>query len=260
VLKLRAAPGGGTIRANLQIANTGHRLLRTSVRVEPASASWLKLLGEPGRGPVVTVDQTDLTLEIEVPERFEPPPRATIVFESNGGNRRVEVQLERPAATDVIPEAAAAGDTRAGIDLGALVARQPIGWRLLTWSLGALLLRLLLQVSGRFFESGASAAEAGASLRGAAAVFAVLGLAVAVRFALKHGELRDVPSVGFAGALAGVLAAAVVVAASRTIEPVLGPLRASAIAACLLWGVLGLGLAALSTVLLPPTTETEGSS
>jgi hypothetical protein len=98
------------------------------------------------------------------------------------------------------------------------------------------------------------------SLRGAAVVFAVLGLAVALRFALKHGELRDVPPVGFAGALAGVLAAAVVVAACRTIEPLLGPLLASAIAACLLWGVLGLGLAALSAVLLPPPTEAESSS
>jgi hypothetical protein len=260
VLKLRAAPGGGMIRATLQIANTGYRLLRSSVRVEPASAGWVKITGEAARGPVVTVDQTDLTLEIHVPETFDTPPRATIVLDSNGGTRRVEVQLERPVATEVIPEGTAAVDSHVGLNLGALIARQPIGWRLVTWSVGALLLRLLLQASGLLLGAGAGAAQAGLPIQGAAILFAVLGCVVALQFALKHGELPDVPAVAFAGAFAGVLAAAVVVAACRTIEPILGPLATSPIAACLLWGLLGLGLAGLSAELVPASTGSEGSS
>jgi hypothetical protein len=59
-LKVRAIPGGGMTRASLQISNTGYRLLRTDVRVEPAGASWVKVPDASARGPIVTVDQTEL--------------------------------------------------------------------------------------------------------------------------------------------------------------------------------------------------------
>ena len=153
-LKLKAAPGGGMMRASVQITNTGYRLLRTKARVEPASATWLKIPAELARGPIVTVDQTDLPLEVHIPETFATPPTAALVLESNGGSRRVEVRLERPAAVDTIPDAPPVPDSHVGLGLRDLIASQPIGLRLVTWSLGALLLRVLVLVSGLLVAAG----------------------------------------------------------------------------------------------------------
>jgi hypothetical protein len=153
----------------------------------------------------------------------------------------------------VIPEALASPVGYAGLGLHDLIARQPIGLRLVAWSLGTLLLRLLVMVGGLVPVVGAGA-SATPSLPGVAVLMAVLGCGAAVVFALKQGEPRDVPASGFAGGFAGVLAAALLVAACRTIEPILGTkLAASPIAACLLWGLLGAGLAAVSAWLAPPT-------
>ena len=258
-LKLRAAPGGGIMRAGLQITNTGYRLLRTNARVEPPSATWLKLPGALARGPIVTVDQTDLSLEVHIPETFTTPPSATLVLESNGGSRRVEVRLERPAVVDAIPDASSVQDSYVGLGLRALIARQPIGLRLVTWSLGALVLRVLVLVAGLVVASGPG--EGRPPLGPAAVLLAALGCAGALAFVLKYGEARDAPAVGFAGACAGVLAATLLIAACRTIEPVLGPaLSASPVAVCLLWVGLGVTLACLSVVLAPPRPDGEGST
>jgi hypothetical protein len=92
-------------------------------------------------------------------------------------------------------------------------------------------------------------------------LLAALGCVAAVLFALRRGELRDVPAVGFAGGIAGVLAAALLVAACRTIEPLLGAgPAASPIAVCLLWGALGAALAVASAALVPPRPVAEGST
>jgi hypothetical protein len=243
------------IRSSLQITNTGYRLLRTTVRVEPASATWVKLPADSARGPIVTVDQTDLAIEVHIPENYDEPPSATVVLDSNGGTRRVEVRLERPAAPALFPDAPDVCEQHPGLSLGTVIARQPLPLRLITWSLGALLLRVLLLASALVASPGPDRP----TLAGAAIVMAVVGCVAAVRFALKHGELRDVPAVGFAGGLLGVFAATVLVAACRTLEPLLGrTLAASPIAVCLLWGVLGAALAGLSAVLAPPRTEPEG--
>ena len=258
-LKLRAAPGGGIMRASLQITNTGYRLLRTNARVEPASASWLKVPAELARGPIVTVDQTDLPLELHIPETFATPPRATLVLESNGGSRRVEVRLERPAAVDAIPDAPSVQDSHVGLGLRALIARQPVGQRLVTWSVAGVLLRALVLVSGLVFAAGTG--EGRPPLGPAAVLLAAVGCAGALGFVLRHGELRDAPAVGFAGACAGVLAATLLIAACRTIEPILGTgTSASPVAVCLLWVVLGATLAGISAVLAPPRRDGEGSS
>jgi pSer/pThr/pTyr-binding forkhead associated (FHA) protein len=254
VLKLRATPGGGLMRTSVRITNTGYRLLRTKARIEPAATAWLKLPAELTRAPIVTVDQTDVPLEVQIPEIFTETPAAAIVLESNGGTRRVEVRLERPAAADVIPEPSGPLETQSGLGLGTLIARQPPGMRLIVWSLGALLLRMLVLVSGLVIAPGSG--EARPPLRPAVVLFGVFGCLAAIRFALKHGAPGDFPAVGFAGGVLGVLAASLVVAACRTIEPLLGPaLSGSAVAVCLVWGLLGLIVAGVSVVAIPPRVE-----
>jgi hypothetical protein len=260
VLKLRAVPGGGMMRASVRITNTGYRLLRTQARIEPASTAWLKLPAELSRAPIVTVDQTELPLEVQIPEDFHETPTAAIVLESNGGTRRVEVRLERPAATELIPEPSGAHETRAGLELRSLIERQPLGMRLILWSLGLLLLRVLVLVSGLVIAPATG--EARPPLLPAAVLLGILGCLAAIGFAIKYGEPRDVPAVGFAGGVAGVLAAALVVAACRTIEPILGPgLAGSGVAVCLLWGLLGAIAAGVSVVIVSPRSDGgEGSS
>jgi hypothetical protein len=132
--------------------------------------------------------------------------------------------------------------------------------RLILWSLGALVLRVLVLVSGLLMLPGTG--EARPPLRPAAVLLAILGGMAAIRLALRYGELRDVPAVGFAGGVAGVLGAAVLVAACRTIEPILGPgLGGSGVAVCLLWGLLGAIVAGVSAVAIPPRLDDgEGSS
>ena len=67
------------------------------MRIEPADARWVKLLaGQDGR-PFQTIDQTEIPVELELPETIDRLLRALIVIESNGGTRRVEVRVERPA-------------------------------------------------------------------------------------------------------------------------------------------------------------------
>jgi pSer/pThr/pTyr-binding forkhead associated (FHA) protein len=254
VLKLRATPGGGMMRASVRITNTGYRLLRTQARIEPAATAWLKLPAELSRTPIVTVDHTDVPLELQIPEIFTETPAAAIVLESNGGTRRVEVRLERPAAAEIIPEPSAAQETRTGLGLGALIARQPLVMRLIVWSMGAVLLRVLVLVSSLIFAAGTG--EARPPLRPAVMLLGLVGCLAAIRFALKHGAPGDVPAVGFAGGVVGVLAASVVVAVCRTIEPILGPgLAGSGVAVCAVWGLLGVIVAGVSAVAVPPRPD-----
>jgi hypothetical protein len=260
VLRLRAVPGGGTLRASVRITNTGYRLLRTQARIEPASTAWLKLPAELARAPIVTVDQFELPLDVQIPEVFTETPTAAIVLESNGGTRRVEVRLERPAAVEAIPEASSPQETHIGLGLRAEIERQPLVLRVVQWSLVALVLRALVLVAPIFIASGMG--EARPPLRPAAVVLGILGGFAAIRLAFLFGELRDVPAVGFAGGVLGVLGAALLVAACRTIEPILGPgLAGSGVAVCVVWALLGAILAGVSAVIVPPRPDDgEGSS
>ena len=96
-LSVQAKMGGGVTRLSLRITNVGFRLLRSSVRIEPAGARWIKLLfGGDGRS-FQTIDQTEIPVEIELPETIDGIKRAVIVIESNGGTRRVEIRVERPS-------------------------------------------------------------------------------------------------------------------------------------------------------------------
>ena len=96
-LLVQAKMGGGITRLSLRITNVGFRLLRTTVRIEPSDAKWVKLLaGQDGRS-FQTIDQTEIPVELALPETIDRLLRALIVIESNGGTRRVEVRVERPA-------------------------------------------------------------------------------------------------------------------------------------------------------------------
>jgi hypothetical protein len=253
-LAVRAATGGGTTRQTVQVTNVGYRLLRSTVRVEPSASSWLRVPAEFTRGPFVTVDRTEVPIEVQIPEVLPGDPQiGGIVIEGNGGTKRVEVRVEWATASGAIPEGVPA--SLGGEGLAELIARQPLGARIAIWGTLALALRLMVALGG-MLVAGAEG-EPSPHLRGAAIVFAVAGAALAAALAARRGEPRDVPAAGFAGAVAGVLAAALMVAAGRTIEPILG--RAPPVlVAVLLWAAIGAGLAVASSTLVPYRPRTEG--
>jgi hypothetical protein len=81
-----------------------------------------------------------------------------------------------------------------------------------------------------------------------ALVLGLVGALAGAGLAARRGGRREAPPGGFAGACAGVIASSGLVAACRSIEPVLGGWSTSILAVCLLWALLGAGLAGLSTL------------
>ena len=64
--------GGGVTRLSLRITNVGFRLLRSSVRVEPqVDSRWVKLLSGADGLPFQTIDQTEIPVEVELPETID---------------------------------------------------------------------------------------------------------------------------------------------------------------------------------------------
>jgi hypothetical protein len=251
-LSVRAVAGGGLTRHSLRITNTGYRLLRSTARVEPPGTSWVRLAPEFSKGPFVTLERTDLPVEVEIPESLAAPRAAELVVEGNGGTRRVEIRLEPPGAGAEWPEPGLSASSRIEPGFVAALARLPIPARLALGGAGGLALRVLIVLAGMIVGGRGSAGAATPRLQGAAVLLAALGGCAAAGFALRRGEPRDVPPAAFAGAFAGVLCAALLVAACRAVEPLLGSgLASSPLAVSLLWAILGTGLGGLSVWLIP---------
>ena len=252
-LVIRATPGGGSIRRSVQVSNVGHRLLRSTARVEPPGSSWLKLPPEFDGRPFVTVEVTDLPVEVEIPETFSQPMTAELVIEGNGGSKRVAVVLEAKSVSADFPEGRAVeANASGGATLEGLIARQSPVARMASWGLAALAIRLIVGVASGSIGEDAMTASGPDSPRlgGVALILAAIGALLGGVLAARRGGWREAPTGGFAGGFAGVIAASALVATCRSIEPALGSWSNSAIAVCLLWALMGSGLAALSTLVV----------
>lgn len=230
--------GGGLTRRTVTVTNTGYRLLRTTARVEPPDAAWLRLAPGPGAtgAPFTTLDRTTLTLEITLPDAPGESRAAALCLTGNGGDRRVTVTVSPRAEPETAPAAAAAGSV------------EPAGWDFadLRRRVGAipprrrLLLGALIGMVGRAAMAAASAVLPG--ILGPLAAGAVVGAAAGVEAMRRRGTVRDLPAGAAAGGVAGVLAAAVAVAAAHAVESALG-ITASWLAVGV-WGAIGLAAAA----------------
>jgi hypothetical protein len=246
------ASGGGTTRRTLRIGNTGFRLLHSTIRVEPPGTSWLRVAAEHAGRPVVTVESSELAVEIDLPERLDSPRSAALVVESDGGAARVEVVLEPAGAAESIEPATSEASAQWG--LSAWLARRSLASRA-AWIVAALIsLRLLVAIGSGVWWT--EAAEVSPGLAGPAALLAGLGAALGLAFGFSRGEPRDRPACAFAGSIAGLITAAVLVALARTVEAPLGGMPVGLVA----WLVLGVALAGLSWWLVPETHAGEGAS
>lgn len=217
--RLEVRDRGGITRHVVRIGNVGYRMLRGTVRIEPSGTRWLRI--DPSfRGPAFsTVEGTDLTLELDLSEGNPAPATAELVIESNGGNRRVAVAVvpaDRPPPLPMSTE-----PPLAGVSLPARVATAvgvAVAVRLLAFVVGTQLATLAVVAAG---------------------VGSVLGI---------WKGWRHAASGAVAGALLGVMAAAPVHAALRTVE---GAVGGSVWIGLPAWAAIGAGLAVASELVWP---------
>jgi len=254
-LLIKAATGGGVTRQSLRVTNVGYRLLKCTARVEPPGTPWVHLRPEHDGRPFQTIEQTELPIELEVPETIDRPIRALIVIESNGGTRRVEVRIERPGEQVVIPGAgggAAVSEVPEwGKRLSRRVARLRPGVRIAAGCAGAIAVRLLVLLMNALPIGGGGGSPWEPRLSSFAIVLAAGGVLAGLRLALVRGERRDLPAAGFAGGAIGLLTAALWFAVVQSVERVLGTRSTSIWALGLLWGAIGALLGLVSTFLIP---------
>jgi hypothetical protein len=269
-LTLRPSAAGGMVQQSLRITNIGYRLLTCTVQVEPPGNTRIRA----GAGPFVIIDQTDLPIEIDLTEdsgrsRFDTSLGA-IKIASNGGTKRIEVRLERASRAQLIP---APSPTASAVDLnawarplGAHLAALPLAVRFALAPLAFMVLRLLISLSTLIPPWPAGAARTGElRLDAVALLFGSAGLVAGALWAARRGKGQDesrgldMASAGFAGGLIGLFTSAVGFALIQSVESVLGSWSNSTPAATALWGVLGLALAMLSWLLLPPRATSSGA-
>jgi FHA domain len=251
---VRAATGGGITQQTLRITNVGYRLLRCKARVEPPGTRWVRLRPEYDGRPFQTIDQTDLPIELELPETIDRPLGASIVIESNGGTRRVGVRIERASDQVVVPEPG--GGASAAFPLwreqffGKVARLAPVA-RIAIACAVAIALRLLVIVINALPIGAAPAHLSEPKLSAVGIILISLGMFAGLALASRRGERRDYPAAGFAGGAIGLLASALWFALLQSVERLLGPWATSIVAVALLWGLIGAALALLSIVVVP---------
>ena len=238
-LLVQAKMGGGVARLSLRITNVGFRLLRSSLRIEPAGARWVKLLAGGDGKAFPTIDQIEIPVELELPETIDRVLRAAIVIESNGGTRRVEVRIERPA--DALPDA----EPAAGLavqempvlarQLRERLARVNLLARAVVCGGGAAGFRLVLALSSALPIGGAGSSVAEPWIAAVALLTVGLGVLCGLILAKRRGERRDLVTAGVAGGLLGLLSSAPLFSLLQCAERVLGPWSTSVAAVSLFW-------------------------
>lgn len=241
-LVIRVTPGGGTLARSVQVANVGHRLLHVRAAIEPAGTAWVRLAGPFAGGTQTVVDAVDVALDVIVPEILPRPLQATLRLDGDGGTKSVELILEAKTT----PEPSAPVATRSGPGPGERLALVSAPARFAALGLGGVVVRLAVGVAGRF---GADAGSPG--LMGVAALFAAVGALVGALLAGRRAGITAVVPAAVSAAIAGCGGAAIVVAACRAVEPMMGGLAGSSVATALLWGAIGAAVAGLSVAIVP---------
>lgn len=249
-LRIRAIPGGGTTRQRLAITNTGYRLLRSTLRVEPPTA-WVRVPPEYQARPFTTAEHTEVPIDVMIPESLSRAMKSTIVVESNGGSRRIEVVMEAS------PKEASYIDSTKDESIGIHstfrehLSRLPLGKRVLFGAIGSGAIRGCLLMGDVCWRIVGGDTRTLPSMGGAVLILGALGALGGAHFTNRRGEKGDLPFGAFAGGFAGVLMACLAVAASRAVEPAFGRLLALP-----LWTLIG-ALAGLVSMAMVPVLEPE---
>jgi FHA domain len=262
-LVVRLATIGGTVRQTLRITNVGYRLLRSRARVEGDEKARIRIPAEFRDQSFLTVDQTEMPVEIDLPEALSVSSPGVVVIESNGGTKRIEVKIERPARANEVPEFAAEFPRADSAAWRHAFAARLAGVSLIRRVLFAaglmFAVRALVLVVGFIPVGVAGASRVEPRLGAIALLCAAIGLVIGAMRASRAGHWNDAAPAGFAGGLAGVFVGAFLSALLKSIESLLGSWVTSAVAVLLLWPLLGAGIALLSWLVLPARTAPRTS-
>ncbi len=226
-LLVKAPAGGGITRQTIRVTNVGYRLLKSTAKIDPPDTRWLRLDHQTNGRPFQTIDQTDLAVELELPETIDRPLTAAVLIESNGGTRRIGVRVERPAAPVVVVPDDRAGTAGLAFPVLSEHLRRRLGRLAPAARLGvacACLIALrLLAVLANVLPIGAAAGHAvEPRLSRIAIVLAAAGALAGCGLAIKRGDRRDLAAAGFAGAAFGLLGSGVWFALIQSVERLLG--------------------------------------
>ena len=249
-LKVAVATGGVTVRQKIRVANVGHRLLRGRVRVEPGGGVTLVLDPAWSTHDFLVRDFVDVPIEIVVPDPITGSISADLVVSGAGVEKRVTVQVDRKIVATPLEGGGIDPELTPMVLPAFLTAfgAMPPGKRAILGGFGALCARLVVGlVTGSFGEAGMTASGSEVPALGPAVVALGLVGALAVGWLMKSaGGWLDALWGSVAGLGLGTLLAALLVAACRAIEPILGPWGSSPPVVLGLWVAIGVALAILA--------------
>lgn len=249
-LAVRGTPGA-KVRKSFRVANVGFRLLKTRLRVEPADAGWI---GVPQgfSGEFTTVEETEVPIEVELPETIPGRLSASLVLESNGGSARVSVSIEPAAlaASGGPPDEMATEVPEGGI--GATFGNGLASWLAGRGPRVRVVGGAIVGAGCRLGIGLASGFSGVAMLPGPALLLGIVGAVAGGAWIGHRGGARDVPVGAFAGAFGGLITASLIVSLCQAIEPILGDVGSrNLLAVAALWGLLGASIGGASMRLVP---------
>jgi hypothetical protein len=254
--RLEIRSTGGTTRHVLRITNVGYRLLRSTARVEPASTRWLRIASPYAGRAFPTIEGTELPIEVEVPEGQRGGLSAEIVVESNGGTRRIGVSIGTPATPSALLDSSDVSSAPTISDLFRPVARTltrlPAPARIVIGIVTALAVRSLVLAASPIPIGPRGLPMAGPRLPALAALCAAIGAVAGLVKGWRNSKSPgDSATAGIAAGFLGIMAAALIYAAVRTIEGSLGDWSSSFWAVGLVWAAIGAATAAATCLILP---------
>jgi hypothetical protein len=263
--RLDVKASGGTTSHVLRITNVGYRLLRSTARVEPPNTSWVRIARPYDGIAFPTIEETELPIEVEIPEGLRGGLAAEIVIESNGGTRRIGVRIGAPERPPELPDSLAfsPGPTvsdRFGPAARALASLR-IRARIAAGIVAALALRSLVFAAGYIPPGSRGVPITEPRLPALAALCVGVGLLVGlVRGWRRSRSPGDAATTGVAAGLFGLMAAAVIYAMVRTVEGSLGDWSSSFWALALSWSAIGAAIAGVTGLILPSRERSGGTS
>jgi hypothetical protein len=248
----------------LRITNVGYRLLRSTARVEPPNTRWVRITRPYDGVAFFTIEETELPIEVEIPEGLPGGLAAEIVIESNGGTRRIGVRIGAPERPPELPDSVAFSPGLTVSDRFGPAARAlasiPTRARIAAGIVAALALRLLVLAAGYIPLGSHGVPITEPRLPALAALCAGVGLVVGLLRGLRRSRgPGDAATTGIAAGLFGVLAAAVLYAVVRTVEGSLGNWSSSFWALVLSWSAIGAAIAGVTGLVLPSRERSRGT-
>jgi hypothetical protein len=253
-IEIRQASSGGTVERTIRVTNIGYRLLHGTARAEPAATPWLRVGPNHAGQTFSAVEQTDLKLEIKIPETWTQPLTAAVIIESNGGTRSIPVkveQAERIIEPDPSHEDLSFNSGPSAMLPTAPLEHMPPTLRIMLGAATTSVLRIIAMMATRAVPLvDATSSTRQVSLFPITIAFCAVSAFIAGIGALSRGGRTTVLSSTFTAAVLGLIGSAVFFAFIQAVEA-LPIIPVSPPALIIVWAALGAALGFFSLFIIP---------